>query len=230
MESSQAPDRVRPEVVLLDVNETLSDLRPMAARFEEVGAPGHQARLWFTEVLRDGFALAAGGSGAAFADVAAEVLRTTLDESRLDRGLEDAVEHVLSGLGRLSVHPDVPAGLRGLDALGVRLVTLSNGATSVADDLLERAGVRPLLGRLLSVEDAGAWKPAARAYRYALDQCGVPAGRTMLVAVHPWDVDGASRAGLRTAWVNRSGGRYPAHFRAPDVEVESLDGLAERLR
>ena len=32
----------------------------------------------------------------------------------------------------------------------------------------------------------------------------------MLVAVHPWDIDGASRAGLVTAWLNRSGGPYPS--------------------
>lgn len=220
----------RPEVVVLDVNETLSDMGPLAARFEDVGAPGHQAGLWFAQVLRDGFALAACGSAAPFADVAAEVLRSTLDDAGLDRGLDDAVEHVVSGLGELSVHDDVPAGLRGLDALGVRLVTLSNGATSVAAELLERAGVRRLLETLLSAEDAGAWKPAERAYRHALETCGVAAGDAMLVAVHPWDVHGAARAGLRTAWVNRSGGSYPAHFLAPDVEVASLDELAERLR
>ncbi len=31
----------------------------------------------------------------------------------------------------------------------------------------------------------------------------------MLVAVHPWDIDGAARAGLATAWINRNGGVYP---------------------
>ena len=30
----------RPEVIVFDVNETLSDLAPMAQRFEDVGAPG----------------------------------------------------------------------------------------------------------------------------------------------------------------------------------------------
>jgi 2-haloacid dehalogenase len=52
----------------------------------------------------------------------------------------------------------------------------------------------------------------------------------MLVAVHPWDTDGARRAGLRSAWVNRDGGTFPAHFGPPDLEVASLVALAERLR
>ena len=83
---------------------------------------------------------------------------------------------------------------------------------------------------MLSVEDAGVWKPAPGAYAYAADRCGVDVADLMLVAVHPWDVDGAARAGLRTAWVNRTGSAYPAHFRRPDVEVASLGQLAAAAR
>jgi 2-haloacid dehalogenase len=83
---------------------------------------------------------------------------------------------------------------------------------------------------LLSVEDAGAWKPAPAAYQHALDACGVAAAEAMLVAVHPWDIDGAARAGLRTAWVDRSGAPYPRQFREPELRVASLVELAERLR
>jgi 2-haloacid dehalogenase len=48
----------------------------------------------------------------------------------------------------------------------------------------------------------------------------------LLVAVHPWDIHGASLAGLRTAWVNRSGAAYPSYFAAPDHVVTGIDGLA----
>jgi 2-haloacid dehalogenase len=51
----------------------------------------------------------------------------------------------------------------------------------------------------------------------------------MLVAVHPWDLDGAARAGLRTAWVNRTGGGYPDYLTAPELTVSGLDDLAARL-
>lgn len=46
-----------PAVVVFDVNETLSDMTPMAQRFTDVGAPADLATLWFATVLRDGFAL-----------------------------------------------------------------------------------------------------------------------------------------------------------------------------
>lgn len=62
-----------------DVNETLSDLSPLAGRFEDVGAPGHLARTWFAGLLRDGFALAAVEVSASFAGIAAEALRINRD-------------------------------------------------------------------------------------------------------------------------------------------------------
>ena len=95
--------------------------------------------------------------------------------------------------------------MRALADRGIRMVTLSNGSTAVAEGLFERAGISDAFEHLLSVEDAPAWKPAASAYRYALDTCGVAAGEAMLVAVHPWDVHGAARAGLRSAHLDRTG-------------------------
>ena len=50
-----------------------------------------------------------------------------------------------------------------------------------------------------------------------------------MVAAHPWDVDGAHRAGLRTVSVDRTGAPYPPSFAAPDVTVRGLDELVGRL-
>lgn len=219
----------RPTVIVFDVNETLSDLSPMAARFDDIGAPASMAKAWFAGLLRDGFALTAAGVSDSFARIATESLRVMVHGLALDRDTDEAVKHVMDGFGGLPVHPDVPEGVRALAALDVRLVTLSNGSTSVADGLFERAGIREHFELLMSVEDAGTWKPAPGSYAYAVERCGVTARDAMLVAVHPWDVDGASRAGLATAWLNRSGGPYPAYFRAADLEVTSLTDLAARL-
>ena len=219
----------RPAVVVFDVNETLSDLTPLATRFTDVGAPEHLAALWFAGVLRDGFALAAAGSAQPFARIGAGLLRVLLAGQPLRRELDDAVTHVMSGFADLPVHPDVPDGLRRLRAAGLRVVTLSNGSADVADGLLRRAGVRDELEVLLTVEDAGVWKPAPGAYDHAARRCGVAPGDLMLVAVHPWDVDGAARAGLRTAWVDRAGGDYPDYLTAAELTVSGLDDLAARL-
>jgi 2-haloacid dehalogenase len=212
-----------PSLVVFDVNETLSDLTPLAARFEEVGLPGSVGPLWFASVLREGFALTSAGSTARFADIGREVLLDLLPGDVADP--DAAVQHVLTGFMSLDVHPDVVPGVRALRAAGMRLVTMSNGASAVAAALLGRAGVEDEFEALLSVEDAGIWKPAAGAYRFVGSRCGVPVEDMLMVAVHPWDLDGAARAGLKTAWVNREGRRYPAYATPPTYTVTSLEEL-----
>jgi 2-haloacid dehalogenase len=219
----------RPALLIFDVNETLSDMSPVSQRFEDVGAPAQLARTWFAGVLRDGFALTAVHASDSFARIAKETLRISLHGVPLNRGTQDAIRYIMEGFASLRVHPDVPEGIDALKALGIRLVTLSNGASAVAQDLLNRAVLQEHFDALLSVEDAGIWKPAAGAYAYALRRCDVDATDAMLVAVHPWDIDGAARAGLGTAWINRPDGPYPEHFRAPDIRVRSLTELASQL-
>lgn len=219
------------DLVLLDVNETLSDMAPVADRFASVGAPAALAPTWFAAVLRDGFALAALDRSATFRDVAAAVLRTVLAPLALTVPVEEAVASVLEGFSALPVHPDVAPGLHRLREHGVRVATLSNGAASVAEGLLERAGLADLVEAVLSVEDAGRWKPHPRSYAYALDRLGAAADRTALVAVHPWDLAGAQAAGMVAAWLRRGEtGPWPAVFAGPDVEAVGLDGVADTLK
>jgi len=131
----------------------------------------------------------------------------------------------MAGFAGLAVHQDVADGVAALSDLGIRLGTLTNGSTGVVAGLFERAGIADRFEWLMSVEDAGAWKPAAASYAYALAECGVDALDAMLVAVHPWDIDGASRAGLATAWLDRTGAPYPDYFRATDLRASSLTDL-----
>jgi 2-haloacid dehalogenase len=218
---------MRPSVIVFDVNETLSDLSPLGARFVEVGASASAAPLWFASVLRDGFALIAAGENPPFAGVARELLLSQLSEAHLNRSVEEAAKHVMDGFASLELHPDVASGVDRLREDGFRLVTLSNGAASVAERLLTSANIRDRFEKLLSVEDAGAWKPAARSYEYAAEVCDVKPDEMVLVAVHPWDVDGALRAGLRSCWVNRSGGPFPATFLEPTYTVGNLEEIPE---
>lgn len=216
-------------VICFDVNETLSDMAQMAERFTDVGAAPEAARWWFAALLRDGFALTAAGSSERFSVFAEDALRGVLHYAALNRPVDAAVQHVLAGFAGLSVHPDVPAGVRALRERGHRLVTLSNGGVGVAEKLLADAGLRAAFEHVLSVEDAGVWKPAAGAYAYAARVCGVAPAELVLTAVHPWDVDGAARAGLRTAWVDRDGVPYPSWCRRPDHTVAGIDELADAL-
>ena len=91
----------------------------------------------------------------------------------------------------------------GLDALRREHVTatLSNGHLALLVDLARHGDLR--FDCLLSAELARAYKPAPEVYRTAARLLGVEPGELMLVAAHPWDLQGARAAGLRTAFVDR---------------------------
>jgi 2-haloacid dehalogenase len=220
---------VRPDAILFDVNETLSDMEPLAQRFADVGAPGELAAVWFSSLLRDGFALSVTGDPQTFARLAEGTARTVLAPVTLGRPADEAVRHILAGFAELTVHPDVYEGVRLFASQGIRLSTLSNGAAAVAERLLTRAGLLDYFDHVLTVEDAGAWKPAAAAYSYAARACQLPPGRIMLVAVHPWDLHGAHRAGLRTGWIDRGSAPYPDYFAPPDARATGIAELARQI-
>jgi 2-haloacid dehalogenase len=211
-----------PAVVIFDVNETLSDLSPLAARFEDVGAPRELLATWFAATLRDGIALAASGSYADFRDVGRANLLQLLPTL-------EAAEHVLDGFTVLPVHPDVPEGLRILREAGIRIATLTNGTTQIARGLLARAGLEALVERNLDVSEVQRWKPAPDPYLYACRELGVEPAQAVLVAVHPWDVHGARRAGLHGAWLDRQGLPYPEVFEPPDWSGRDLPSVARAV-
>src|SRR5215211_2590068 len=106
--TTEPPAMLRPAVLVLDVNETLSDLEPMRERFEQVGLPRHALDAWFAATLRDGFALTAAGSYPAFRDVASGALQALLASHGVEKA--DAVNQVLAGFAELPPHPDVSPG------------------------------------------------------------------------------------------------------------------------
>ena len=214
-----------PSVVVFDVNETLSDLSGLRQRFVDVGAPAHLTQFWFASLLRDGFALTSVGEAVPFAEVGRESLRAAMYGLALTTDVEAAVSHVMTGFAELSLHADVATGVRELRGSGLRLVTLSNGAAAVAERLLSAAGIRDEFEQVLSVESAGIWKPASGAYYYAAQACEVDLAEMVMVAVHPWDLHGASRAGMRTAWINRNRSPYPSYFAGPDLTVSVVGDL-----
>ena len=216
--------------VIFDVNETLSDMSPLRTRFERLGVPGDLMPVWFAGVLRDGFALTAAGGFAPFADIAADGLRAVLeDRPGWSGNAEDAVRYVMSGFAELGVHPDIPDGVRRLREAGLRLATMTNGSVELTRGLLDRAGLLDQVELLLDVQGPRAWKPSPVAYHYAVDNLGVTPAEALLVAVHPWDIDGARRAGLEAAWLRRGLTTYPPTMTAPTLTISDLPKLAAHL-
>lgn len=214
-----------PTVIAFDVIETLFPLEPLRSRIVEIGQPPHLLELWFTRLLRDGFALSASNSYRPFAEVATGALASVTEH----QVSEEQATYVLGGFAELDPHPDVEPAMARAHEAGVRMVTLTNGAAALTERLLARAGLDRYIERTLSIDDVGAWKPSAAVYRYAAETCGVGPEQLALVAAHAWDTHGARRAGLLTGWVSRLEGKPSPVFDPPHVTATDLETVVERL-
>ncbi|MET9530122.1 haloacid dehalogenase type II [Streptomyces sp. NPDC006649] len=123
-------------------------------------------------------------------------------------GLTDpvAIERLATASQRLKPWGDSLAGLADL-ARRFPVLGLSHASRAALLRLNAYAGLR--WHQALSAEDARAYKPAAEVYRLAVDAAGCPSERVLMVAAHAWDLRGAQAVGMRTAYVQRSGGDAP---------------------
>ena len=104
--------------------------------------------------------------------------------------------------------------------------------------MLERgvaySGTADLLDRVISVAEAGSFKPHAATYRTACELVGVRPDEVCFVANHAFDCIGAKAAGMRTAFVDRRGrpfgnDRYPPDAVVADfAELATVLGVSER--
>jgi len=162
-----------------------------------------------------------------------ELHQATLDDLLRERDIEltdDQRGTLASAWHRLDPWPDVQTGLQ---ALHQRHITaaLSNGHVRLLIDLARHGDLR--FDALLSAEMARAYKPAPAVYLMAARLLDVEPGELMLVASHPWDLQGARRAGLKTALIDRpleyGPGSPPRSDPDADLTAGDLGELAAQL-
>jgi 2-haloacid dehalogenase len=109
-----------------------------------------------------------------------------------------------------------------------RLAVLTNSASDEAEKKLEATGVRGLFEFVAGTDEVQAFKPDRRVYALGLARAGVDAGDACMVAAHAWDLLGAQRAGMRTAYLERAR-PWPAMLDDPDYRAPDLRALAELI-
>jgi 2-haloacid dehalogenase len=124
-------------------------------------------------------------------------------------------------------YPEVPAALAKLSDR--KLGVLSNGSPDMLSAGLAAAGIGDALDAVISVEEAGVYKPHPSVYALAEKHFGVPTDRILFVSSNPWDAAGAKAFGLAVAWVNRSGATPERLGAPPDLVVSDLAELADTI-
>jgi 2-haloacid dehalogenase len=148
---------------------------------------------------------------------ACAALGLPLDEERCRRLTEAYL--------RLATFPEVRTALAELKAMKLRLAILSNGSPAMLRPLVANAGLRDLVGTVMSVDPRKVYKPSPGVYRLAVGRLRVPKAAIGFVSSNCWDACGAKSFGFRVFWINRTGAPVDDLGAAPDYTIKSLDEL-----
>jgi 2-haloacid dehalogenase len=140
---------------------------------------------------------------------------------------QEEVRALVGEIERLKPFADVIAALERLRGAGYKLAILSNGDR----DMLEAAG--PHIGfafdRVISVEEAGYFKPHWKTYAKAAELIGLDRASILFVANHAFDCIGAKAYGMRTAFIDRRKRPFGETPHQPDLIVADFAELAAVL-
>ena len=159
-----------------------------------------------------------------------QVTRDALDFSLEAAGHADAAtsERLMQLYLSLAAYPEVPGMLARLQAGGVTCAILSNGGPEMLAAAVDSAAIGQHLTAVISVEDAGIFKPAPVVYQLAVDRLGIAPDEICFMSSNAWDVAGAANFGFRVVWINRFGQvreRLPGEPVRELKNLESLPGL-----
>jgi 2-haloacid dehalogenase len=140
---------------------------------------------------------------------------------------DDEVRALVAEIERLKPFADVVPALERLRSKGYKLAILSNGDR----DMLSAAGphIGFLFDHVISVEEAGYFKPHWKTYAKAAEIIGEERSSILFVANHAFDCIGAKSYGMRTAFIDRRKRPFGRTPHQPDLVVVDFTELAARM-
>jgi 2-haloacid dehalogenase len=219
------------EVLAFDLYGTLVDPIAISSELGQVlgDSDGREAaRLWRVKQLEYSFRLTAMGQYEDFRWVTARALDFALASLGVSLPAGQS-QQLIELYDHPRPFPDAVPALRALAGRGYELAVLSNGSPDMIRNCLDSSGLGGFLGQRISVDEVRMFKPSPVVYRHAAERLAVPIGQIRLVTSNAFDSVGATAAGMRTAWVNRSAAPFDTIGAQPDLTVAALDRLAAAL-
>jgi 2-haloacid dehalogenase len=157
-----------------------------------------------------------------YRDIGHAAVAYTMDRAGIEYS-EDDVQYLVSCIERLQPFSDVPAALARIRTR-YKIVVLSNGDP----DMLEAATQYHKIpfDRVISVAEAGSFKPDVVTYRKAAELMDVRMDEALFVANHAFDCIGAKAAGMYTAFIDRRKRPFGRTPHQPDLWVDDMKSLA----
>ena len=214
---------------VFDAYGTLFDVHaPVAKVAARIGANAEAlSRLWRTKQLEYTWLRSLMRAHADFWQVTGDALdyalgAHTIDDARLRAELMDLYL-------RLDAYPDALATLRQLKDGGLATAILSNGSPAMLEAAVASSGLAAHLDHVISIEEAGIFKPAPEVYELAVRHTGLSAEAICFVSANTWDAQAAAHFGFQVARIDRFGLKDERIPGAPRALIKSLAELPAAL-
>ena len=160
-----------------------------------------------------------------YREIGRRALSYTLERADVEH-TQDEVRDLVSEIERLQPFPEVVPALKRLKSR-FQLAILSNGDPDMLDAARPHLGVE--FDRIISVAEAGSFKPHVATYRAGAELIGAAPDAILFVANHAFDCVGAKAYGMRSCFVNRRSRPFGDWPYQPDLVVADMTELADVL-
>ena len=193
----------RLDALVFDAYGTLFDVHSVVEQCERhfPGRGEELSRLWRTKQLEYSWLRSLMGCHEDFWHLTRDALAFACRSLGL-ASPEGVREDLMAAYLRLESFPEVKGALA--DLKGVPLAILSNGAPEMLRAVVEHERLGDAFTAVISVEEAGIFKPHPSVYALAPKRLGVPKEAIGFVSSNGWDVAGAANFGFHAFWINRT--------------------------
>jgi 2-haloacid dehalogenase len=160
-----------------------------------------------------------------YREIGQRAVTYTLERAGIEHTAQEVAE-LVEAIVRLKPFPDVPAALARMRTR-YKLAVLSNGDPDMLENA--RAHHQVPFDAVISVAQAGSFKPHVVTYTTAARLMGVELHEVLFIANHAFDCIGAKSAGMRTAFIDRRSRPFGGTPHQPDVVMPDMQSLAEHL-
>ncbi len=195
---------INPELLIFDVNETLLDMSPLKSSINKSLKNDLAFDIWFPSLLQYSLVETCIGTYHDFSKIAAATFRMTASKFDLEF-TDQEIKEILSPISKLKPHAEVVEALSLLKKNNIKMIALTNGKPDVAQSQLKYAGIDHFFKEVISVDVVKKYKPHPETYQYVLSKYSINANKAMMIAAHGWDIVGAQKIGLQTAFISRTG-------------------------
>ncbi len=216
------------KVVFFDMNETVLNLSLLKESFGKYFDDAFVVKYWFTKLLHTSTVTGIMDEYKNFGELAAVVLENIFYESG-KQITEEIKAEILGSFRKLPAYDDVAEALTILRQNNIRTIAVSNSSLAMIQEQLTNAGIIDLFHTYYSVDSVKKYKPFKDIYLYAAGEEKIAPEEVVMVATHDWDLFGAKKAGLTTAYIKRKNEIFNPYYAKPDIQKECLVGLVQEI-